>query len=60
MKSVSWKYSLPIGIVLLVASYIIGGIIGGAIGLIGTILFLFGLVDGITAFIKSRKPVSKP
>ena len=48
-KSISWKITLPVGIVLFIIGY------GGAIGFLGLILGALGIVGLITDLVKRNK-----
>jgi len=50
-KSIKSKYLLLPGLILLILKYIIGGVIGDALGLIGLIVFIMGII----AWFRERK-----
>jgi|GEM_PF-3993348 len=55
-KNISWQVLIIIGLVgIITGQFIIIGVIGNAIGVVGDICFLIGIVNMIIAFAKGRK-----
>ena len=52
-KSLSWKMTLPLGVILYIIGY------GGAIGFLGFIIGVLGVVDLIRFFVNKNKGTKK-
>ncbi|MCX6740805.1 MAG: hypothetical protein NTY61_00175 [Candidatus Parcubacteria bacterium] len=54
-KSLSWVMLLIVGLILNVVGRFLNSIIGEALGTIGGIMFLIGIVDMIASLVKKQK-----
>lgn len=59
-NNISWKALLLIGVIAIVVSRVFEGVVANAIGVLGDIVFLIGLVSMISSMIKARKDKKEP